>query len=359
MSPRIKLTVVMLVPILLGGIIGTTLIWQWAEARTTERATHFAEAVIAQVSQTVTDPLLQEDALSLNVILSDLVRRGDVSFASVYSADNRLMAQAGRRSDAQMLFNHDVSFQNTSAGYVQLGLSRDDVLGSVKGVLSLAIGTWAALALVFAGLVWFYGDLIYLWLGSSGARIGSPGQDDDETEPEAAPEPIAIEQTILVIKIRPARQLDAHFDTVMRAIALYGGEAVTDGDDVIVTFKRSEQLTKATCTSGLVQALMSRARGNIAVKCGMHLYASDDEPSEIEKARKHASYLASIAEDALLVSRRIFSESAEGNASGREGVGQLHFEAFHSSLTPDGEVFLLVDRSDARRQLINRQAEQL
>lgn len=351
-APRVKLTIAMLVPILVGGISGTLLLWSWTAERTEARANHFARAIVAQVAVTVTDPLLQEDALSLNVILGDLVRRGDVSFASVYSADNRLMAQAGRRTDELQLFNHDISFQNTSAGYVQLGLSRDDIAGETAGLLSFALSVWLIIAGTIAAFGWLYGDLLYLWLGGA----GSTKRPTDESEPEAdapeAPEPVAIEQTILVIKIRPYRQLDAHFESIMKAIALYGGEAqVTDGDDIIVVFRRAEQLTRSECTARLINALMSRARGNIAVKTGLHQYRSDDDPADIEKARKHATYLASIADGNLLVSRRVFEEADTSH--------RARFEEFHSSLTPDGEVYLLRHLDGERAALITRQAEQL
>ncbi|MDZ7686627.1 MAG: hypothetical protein U5O39_17990 [Gammaproteobacteria bacterium] len=174
----------------------------------------------------------------------------------------------------------------------------------------------------------------------------------DDPEQTAAPTPLAEERTLLVIKVRPARQLDAHLDKIMQAIRLYGGAAeVTDGDDIIVTFERTDQLTKATCTALLIATLMARARGNISVKSGMHACANDRDDAETEQARKHATHLASIADGEVLASRRIFSESMENE--------QVNFEGFHSSLTPDGEVYVLASLNEASRNLIEKQADQL
>ncbi|MDZ7686626.1 MAG: hypothetical protein U5O39_17985 [Gammaproteobacteria bacterium] len=137
-----------LVPILIGATIGTALTWQWATDRVESRSRHFGNALASQVALTVTSPLLQKDALSLNVILRDLVRRGDVAFASVYDADNHLVAQAGRRNEKQLHVSKDVTFQNTAAGYVQIGLPREDITASIIGVLGLSITLWGFIVAV-------------------------------------------------------------------------------------------------------------------------------------------------------------------------------------------------------------------
>ena len=351
MSPRVKLAILVTLPILVGGALTTWLVWQSASQRTEARAEHFASAVVRQIAQTVTDPLMQEDALSLNVILGDLVQQGDIDFASVYSADNRLMPQAGRRTDSLQLFSADVTFQNTSAGYVRVGLDRQDLRRTGAAILALGLSCFAGLAAALGLLIWFYGDLVYVWLGAGGAMRKVSIEESDEAMPEA-PEPTPTTQTLLVVKVRPARQLDAHFERIMQAISLYGGDAeVTDGDDLVIVFKRSEQLLKSACTAHLIGALMDRARGNIAVKSGMHVFQTGDEPADIEKARKHTTYLASIAEGGVLASRRLF-ETAQPDA----GIG---LEPFHSSLTPDGEVYALKLLGNGNRELIARQADQL
>lgn len=351
MSPRVKLAILVTLPILIGGSLSTWLIWQSASQRTEARARHFATAVVHQIAQTVTDPLMQEDALSLNVILGDLVQQGDVNFASVYSADNHLMAQAGRRTDSLELFSADVTFQNTSAGYVRVGLDRQDLRGTGTAILALGFACFAGLSLAAGLLIWFYGDLVYVWLSASGAARKSPIEETEESIPDS-PEPTPATQTLLVVKVRPARQLDAHFERITQAISLYGGDAeVTDGDDLVIVFRRSEQLLKSACTAFLIAALMERARGNITVKSGMHVFRTGDDPADIEKARKHTTYLASIAEGGVLASRHLF-EMAQPDA----GIG---LEPFHSSLTPDGEVYALKLLGTGNRGLIARQADQL
>lgn len=337
-------------PILIGGTIGTALTWQWASEQVESRARHFGNALANQLALTVTDPLLQDDVLSLNVILRDLVQRGDVAIASVYSADNHLVAQAGRHNETLFVESEDVTFQNTTAGYVQVGLASKDITAPIIGALGLSIALWSLIVVGVGVVVWWNADLVYLWLTASARRATPAASSDSDSEPAPPEPPLAAERTLLVIKIRPARQLDTHLDRIMQAIRLYGGAAeVTDGDDIVVTFERTDQLAKATCAAQLVATLMARARGNITVKSGMHACANDGDAVDIEQARKHATYLASIADGEVLASRRIFANSSENE--------HVNFEPFHSSLTPDGEVYVLAALSEASRKLIEKQAE--
>jgi len=80
---------------------------------------------------------------------------------------------------------------------------------------------------------------------------------------------------------------------------------------------------------------------------GVHTASAND----FSVAQKHASYLASIGENCLLTSHRVFEKAAGNNT--------IIMQEFRSSLTPDGEVYSVVSLTDSNQTLINKQAERL
>lgn len=360
MSSRIKLLLVILLPILVGSALVTATVWLGAREALDERTRHFGNAIVDQLAVTVTDPLLQGDVLSLNVMLNELEKRGDVSFATVYDADDRLRAQAGRATEGLTYFSRDVTFQNTKTGYVQLGLDLEGMRTSLATIAGTAAGLCAAITALLALALWRYGDIVYLWLSPDLHRhrrkTAAASLPADHVEPEedvdATPGTDTTERTLLVLKIQPVRLLDEHEDTIIKALALYGGHVgMTDGDDIVATFERSDQILKASSAATLVKALMERARGRITVKAGLHVVDEDADDAELGKHRKQVTYLASIADERILASRRAFERS--------QGNERLVFEPFHSSLTPEGEAYFLAHMHASSRALIDQQADQL
>ncbi len=350
MSPRVKLILVILVPILIGCSAGTIASWRWAVEHTEAQSRRFANALVDQLAITVSDPLIQGDVLSLNVMLNDVLERGDVAYASIYGTNNSLVAQVGRRTESIVLFNRDVTFQNASAGYVQIGLDHNAIAAKLAGALVTGVLVTTIIVVLITALLWRYGDLVFLWLTRTGELISAPSRASGQNGTAVMEPAESGERTVLVIKIRPARHIDEHLQKIFQAVALYGGDgALTDGDDVIVLFNRDNQVPNAICTAELVETLMSRAKGNITTKLGLHTCNETDE--DLDKARKHTTYLASIADNSLLASKAVFHSCGDQS--------QFRLEKYHSSLTPDGEVYFLDTVNETSRALIERQADQL
>ncbi|XOV86057.1 MAG: hypothetical protein ACFHX7_13920 [Pseudomonadota bacterium] len=357
MTPvRTKMLIVMLLPITLIGAVAIIGNFLAAASEVNSRAEHYGGAIADQLAQTITDQLVQEDVLGLNVLLADLLRNDDFAFASVYATDNRLLAQVGRNSDHLRSFSRDITFQDAALGSVTIGFNPGP---SFSGLHTLLVTSLLLLALVIgvlAGAIFLYGDMIYLWFSIASNRPGT-GATPDEPEAhdrqvaEVIPEPIGL-LTILVIKIRPMRQLDSHRQRVLNALSLYRGDLLDeDGEDLVVAFEQADQVFRAICAGQLIRRLMNQVRGNIAVKQGMNSLAEPASERDRQRAIKQATYLASIASDQLLTSR-----------TSREAVQDTHgiqLVAFHSSLAPEGEVFCLESLDASHEHLINQQANQL
>ena len=351
-GPKLKTLLIILLPIVLSGLI-TTLVSMASSKRQLEaRALHFGNAVAEQMALTVVEPMVQKDLLSLNVILTNLLDKGSFQFASVYSSDNRLLAQSGKNTGDMTMFTRDVVFQSAATGFVQLGMDNGYLHAPMTAMLATAIVINAAVIAFICVAVWFYGDLLYFWWSAPPVvvpvlSVSTPANPTPVETPEEIDD-ISGDLTILVIKVRPARQLEANIDRITRALSLYRGEVeITDGDDFVITFTTSDQVFQAICCGLLIQAIMRQTRGSIHVKLGLHV-AALTRGEDTFKATKHATYLASISDDKLLVSRQ--ARNKMGNSD------RVALEPFHSSLTPDGEVYCM--KSLTNTELIERQARQ-
>jgi len=197
---------------------------------------------------------------------------------------------------------------------------------------------------------WSYADFVYLWLTDPGGTRLPASEEIESADVDEPPEPRVIERTtILVIKIRPARLIATHEAGISRALSLYRGDIeLTEGGDFVVTFQTETQVFEAIRAAMLVHSLLRLGRDHTTVKMGLHTAAT---PSAVPKAKKQATYMASISENQLLASTEI-RDCLDGSAS----VSLLEF---HSSLTPDGEAWYVDSIDPQSQELIARQAKQL
>ncbi|HIG41306.1 MAG: hypothetical protein ABGY96_14565 [bacterium] len=339
----------MLSPILLSGLISTGLIYSVTQSQLHNQSEQFSQAVADHLAISVTDHLVSKDGLGLNVLLADLLNNNNFDFASVSNASNNLLAQVGKRNASSRIFTQQVTFQDTIAGSVQIGFNQNVIRSQINKVVILSLAFHGLLALILALVGWVYGDMIYLWImqsRSSAPVVGDKG-------PEAASVAMDLQQvtstTILVLKIRPVRLLPEHQHQIDQALTLYAGEPqATGSDDIEIHFNHADQLFQATCSGLLILALFHQLETPIVIKAGMH-QIDRGNTSDFEKGRKHASYLASISENQLLTSRIIREAIASSD--------QYDLKPFHSSMTPDGEVYCIDGLTN--QALIEGQARQL
>jgi uncharacterized membrane protein affecting hemolysin expression len=359
-----RATLLVLLPVLLSALASIWLTTQHMQTSLDRQGQHFGNSVADQLSQSLKDYLVNEDILSLNVVLNQLVAQGNFDFASIYSADNRLLAQAGRApsTDSARMFTRDITWQSASIGYLQIGLGSQAIDEPALNTLILILCLHLLIGAATGLTVWFYSDLIYLWIALPAGRSQPPSDslsdDTDHIVAEARPQFAGVSgaetQVVMVAKLLPARLLPEHIQRIAKALSLYGGElAPLEGDNMVINFSRNDAIYQAIC-SGLLLIEMFRVidapiRLNVALDMGSD--ATIDAVNTPGNARKHASYLASMADNKLLVSVQVFKQI---NTSKRCVI-----QPYQSALSPDGQVFEVEGLDTDQQRLIHNQARQL
>lgn len=93
-----------------------------------QQADALGQSLVTQTAASATDLLVANDILSLNVLLSNLVKNPLVAHAAIYSVDNRMLAESGTRpqqgllGDDNGLYSTPISFQEVIAGHLRVSL---------------------------------------------------------------------------------------------------------------------------------------------------------------------------------------------------------------------------------------------
>jgi uncharacterized membrane protein affecting hemolysin expression len=93
-----------------------------------QQADALGQSLTTQTAASATDLLVANDILSLNVLLSNLVKNPLVAHAAIYSVDNRVLAESGTRpqqgllGDDNGLYSTPISFQEVIAGHLRVSL---------------------------------------------------------------------------------------------------------------------------------------------------------------------------------------------------------------------------------------------
>nr|WP_256737457.1 AhpA/YtjB family protein [Pseudomonas sp. dw_358] len=123
-----------------------------------EQADALGQSLTTQTASSATELLVANDMLSLNVLLNNLVKNPLVAHAAIYSADNRIIAEAGQRpkngllGPADGLYETKISFQDVTAGTLRISLDMNQfqqplmlslqsmaILGAILLALALAL----------------------------------------------------------------------------------------------------------------------------------------------------------------------------------------------------------------------------
>lgn len=93
-----------------------------------QQADALGQSLVTQTAASATDLLVANDILSLNVLLSNLVKNPLVAHAAIYSVDNRVLAESGTHpqqgllGDDNGLYSTPISFQEVIAGHLRVSL---------------------------------------------------------------------------------------------------------------------------------------------------------------------------------------------------------------------------------------------
>ena len=112
-----------------------------------QQADALGQSLLQQTSQTAQSALSANDALSLAVLLRELVDNPYVKHAAIYSVDNRILAEAGLRPNSSSsdkgFYSQQLSFQDVIAGSLHLHIDtqklREPLINSLQSMAVLGI----------------------------------------------------------------------------------------------------------------------------------------------------------------------------------------------------------------------------
>ncbi|WP_373186941.1 histidine kinase [Halopseudomonas sp.] len=241
-----------------------------------EQADAIGDELARQVAASVAEPLAADDQLSLNIQLAQWNRSPLIGHVRLFTAENRLIAEAGNEpargklAPGQGQFNAVVHFQETMVGQVQLHLAAQPLLGPSNSLLWRLF--WGALILaLLAGLAaWRLGsdmrrtlEALGHWYGDSGQPAPGASRRDElgglsrslekrrivDMPPEPEPEPEPEEQSRTADQSSAESTEDEPQGTTVRPASLQPattddkpGKAADSADDIAAEEQSLEEI---------------------------------------------------------------------------------------------------------------------
>jgi uncharacterized membrane protein affecting hemolysin expression len=364
--PSSRVILLVTIPLLVSCVLSIYLLTNLISENQQRQSQLIGNAIATQLGASVSEYMLTEDRLSLTVLLNELVNDGVFSNASIYGADNRLVAAAGNAEHSiGSVFTAEITYQDSVAGYVHISLATDRLF--VDSLSTILIIVAANLALILSAS--FYAIKIGAKLTPQESVKAIDGSNetipDDRVEkdrtfslpiinapsrPDRKSEPVDFDEfSMLVLKIRPTRIMDGLRTGIRKAISLYNGriESFDDEEITILFTHETDHCFQAACAALVIHSLTKEIKYG-ECKAGMDCGSKDDE---IRQVRKQASYYASVADNELLVSEAVYSQ---------ENIyGKVEIAEFHSAMAPDSLLYKISGLKDSHQNLIDSQARQL
>jgi uncharacterized membrane protein affecting hemolysin expression len=364
--PALRVLLLVTAPLLVSCALSVYFIAGHISETQQQQSQLIGNAIAKQLGASVSEYMLAEDRLSLTVLLNELVTEGVFSSATIYGADNSLVAAAGNSVNSEnAVFTAEIPYQDSVAGYVHISLATDRLFTDGWSTI-LIIGTANLLLILVAG---FCAVKMASKLTSQHSTPEQASNRDDATNGSTRKErsfslpiikaPSRAEQksqplefddfTMLVLRIRPPRIVDDLRSSIRKAASLHKGriESFDDEEITILFTNETDHCFQAACTALVVRSLTNEIKYG-ECKAGMVCGSKKDE---IRQIRKQASYYASVANNELLVSESVYLHE--------HIYGKAEIVEFHSSMAPDSQLYKISGLLDSHQNLIDSQARQL
>ena len=156
-------------------LVGGGAWWQFLAKTETHWAEVYGNGLAALAAQSAIDATLNQDLVSLQVVLQDVVQSPYVDFATIHDVENNLLVQAGgaqvrHKHSGVTAYSAPISFQQSIAGYLTVNLIPIERSLTLLWVLLGAEGLLLLIALLSLADAW--GRVI---------EVAEPKQLEDET----------------------------------------------------------------------------------------------------------------------------------------------------------------------------------
>lgn len=366
--PASRIVLLVTLPLLVSCILSISLIANLISENQQKQSQLIGNAIAKQLGASVSEYLLAEDRLSLTVLLNELVDEGVFSSATIYGADNRLVAAAGNAANSvASVFTAEVTYQDSVAGYVHISLAADKLFVDTLSTILFVVGANLALILITG----FFTVKVASKLSQFKTTDAEEGRSDttpkdnvrkertfslpiikvpSRPDRKSNPAPVEFDDfSMLVLKIRPTRIIDELRTSIRKVASLYKGRIESfDEEEITLLFTHeTDHCFQAACTALVIQSLTREIKYG-ECKAGMDC---GSKMEELRQVRKQASYYASVAANELLVSEAVYLHE--------KIYGKVEIEEFHSSMAPDSQLYRISGLIDSHQNLINSQARQL
>lgn len=372
-------------------LTGMALVWLISHLHTRsalqQQADGLGDTLARQTALLVTELVLANDRISMNVLLNELTRNTPIAQAAVFSVDNQVIAITGpsasgvglTASGAGSTYIAPIALQDSVAGYVRINLDQDNLILSTRQNNGLLLAA-AVLMLLLTLSVMI--SLVRLSQRPETADTSSSIDPDTATPPGPATSRSGRSSAVLCLHIANYDALmDTYWDDTTLALPehcyqlvedvaeLYGAHVdACDGPDIQISLPwpgdDSEQSFDALCAATLLMAMAARLHRQCDAPEALRLHAGLHcaRPGEVtvintddEAARIAALICDNSPANGLLVSKPTVDIA---NAA-------AHFELQPFSDLDDTisghtvEVMLIRAPAASTRALLQRQASQL
>ncbi len=351
----------------------------WSAALSADQQRHmssFGRALAEQLATLSAEPLIGGNLISLSVLATRINEPAEVASVSIYTIDDRVLANSGSASNSAPHFTHPIVFEDTVAGYARVTLS--PVIfrtGPAASMLMLWVFGCALAGLLVGYLV------DQRWPTSPASsplpvpESTHPGQDPIETPPSYVLVVNWFNQVSFAATDRP-RIIDMCLSRADQVGHLYGGRGIElPGIGLIFSFRgapddaqRSERCFGIVCAALLIAEVLQdvnqryymRERPELAFRFGLHEDPSNTPLAELPGTDQttDATLLSAVAaNDTVATSREVFDqlEGPERFDSAR----QEHAILASLVTASPGECFIISALNGSYRSLLEGQAERL
>ena len=303
-----------------GGLVtGAFLLAQFQGAHRDQQTVLAAETA-ANLATALIQDTIARDALSLTVVLRQAKDRGVVASAAVYDDAGGLLVTVGAPSRGTPLHSRAIATRDTVVGRLQITISESDAPGFDWLFLPTSV-----LALIVLG-AWQWTRLLPCHPRDSRqpsvTAVG--GEDELPVLHKQVQMPVFEEleedstaSSVLIVKVEPPRRVDEFTQALEALIDEYPAKLSRTQNEFCL------QTASATIAVSAAITLEESCSPGVTLRMGAHCaYDADDSEELVKRAR----YIASLANDRLLVSKALVDEwPPEG----------FTVERFHSSFAQD------------------------
>lgn len=245
------------------GVLAGLLYWHYSQRNQEVYLAHFGQALAAHAARQAVSPTLNQDLISLQVILQELTRHPNIAGATIHDVEHQLLVQSGFSADDLVSHSAPIALHNNVAGYLRIVTAPP----SVSAQDWRFFGLWSLLVLLAMAVPWAPGAI--------NRHRSAPEADEPELPEAPLGDPVTV-RLALEIRNLPLLHQQLNLDSFNQLIArleeqlqgiltLYGGRRQAlaqqwllmdfDGHD------RSDCAVRALCSAWLLTELANTNPG--------------------------------------------------------------------------------------------------